>query len=56
MKAAAWTGLRVAGLQHEPETGLGAFAGVLDAAGVRYELAQTTSGASLPQDIAFYGR
>ncbi|MEJ7784067.1 MAG: GreA/GreB family elongation factor [Solirubrobacteraceae bacterium] len=53
--AAAATGLRVAVLQHEPETGLGAFARLLGDTGVRYELVETTSGASLPDAAAFDG-
>jgi GMP synthase (glutamine-hydrolysing) len=36
--------LRLAVLQHEPETGLGAFAALLDEAHVDYELAQTLRG------------
>jgi GMP synthase (glutamine-hydrolysing) len=35
------TGLRLAVLEHEPETGLGALAGSLDAAGVEYDVLET---------------
>jgi GMP synthase (glutamine-hydrolysing) len=46
--------LSVAVLQHERETGLGAFAGLLDRAGVRYELLRT-SGVRLPDAAEFDG-
>jgi GMP synthase (glutamine-hydrolysing) len=45
--------LRIAVLQHEAETGLGAFAGPLADAGVEYELVETTGSSPLP-DIARY--
>jgi GMP synthase-like glutamine amidotransferase len=40
--------LRIAILQHERETGLGAFAGLLDEAGVSYRLLDTSDGLPLP--------
>jgi GMP synthase (glutamine-hydrolysing) len=47
--------LRVAVLQHEPETGLGAFAAALADADVEYEVLETTSGAALPEAARFDG-
>jgi GMP synthase-like glutamine amidotransferase len=46
--------LRILVLQHEPETGLGAFAALLDQAGVDYEIADTLGG-PLPDHPAFDG-
>jgi GMP synthase-like glutamine amidotransferase len=46
-------GSRVAVLQHEPQTGLGIFSGVLDKAGVDYEVLETGGTAPLP-DIAWF--
>ena len=46
-------GLRVAVLQHEPQTGLGAFSGLLDNAGVDYEVFETGWAAPLP-DIDWF--
>jgi GMP synthase-like glutamine amidotransferase len=46
--------LRLAVLQHEPETGLGAFAPLLEEAGVRYETVATLHGA-LPDPDGFDG-
>ena len=46
--------LSLAVLQHERETGLGAFAGLLDRAGVHHELL-TTSDARLPDAAEFDG-
>jgi len=46
--------LSLAVLQHEREMGLGAFAGLLDRAGVHYELL-TTGGARLPDAAEFDG-
>jgi GMP synthase (glutamine-hydrolysing) len=48
------TNLSLAVLQHERETGLGAFAGLLDRAGVHYELL-TSGGARLPDAAEFDG-
>jgi GMP synthase-like glutamine amidotransferase len=47
--------LRIAVLQHEPETGLGAFAGVLDEAGIGYEVLETSGVAPLPGVVGFDG-
>ena len=47
--------LRIAVLQHEVETGPGAFAGALTDAGVEYEVLETTSGAPLPDAAGFDG-
>lgn len=48
--------LRIAILQHEPETGLGAFGPLLEDAGVRYEVVGTTStNALLPEPTWFDG-
>lgn len=46
--------LQLAVLAHEPETGLGAFAAQLDAAGVDYEVLRATAGA-LPDSGRFDG-
>ena len=46
--------VQLAVLAHEPETGLGAFAAQLDAAGVDYEVLRTTAGA-LPDSGRFDG-
>ena len=46
-------GSRVAVLQHEPQTGLGIFSGLLDKAGVDYEVLETGGAAPLP-DIAWF--
>jgi GMP synthase (glutamine-hydrolysing) len=46
--------LRIVVLEHEPETGLGAFAAVLDEAQVEYELVETLSG-PLPDAGVFDG-
>jgi GMP synthase (glutamine-hydrolysing) len=46
--------LRIAVLQHEPETGLGAFAALLDQAEVDYEITDTLQGL-LPDPGAFDG-
>ena len=48
-------GLRVAVLQHEPQTGLGAFSGLLDEAGVDYEVFETSWAARLPDIDRFDG-
>lgn len=45
---------RIVVLQHEPETGLGAFAAVLDQAHVDYEIVETLRG-PLPDPGAFHG-
>jgi GMP synthase-like glutamine amidotransferase len=47
-------GLRIVVLQHEPETGLGAFATLLDEAHVDYEIVETLRG-RLPDAAAFDG-
>jgi GMP synthase-like glutamine amidotransferase len=47
--------LRIAVLQHEPETGLGAFAGMLDEAGVDYEVLETSGATPLPGVVGFDG-
>ena len=47
--------LRIAVLQHEPETGLGAFSGLLSEAGVDYEVLETTGATRLPDVAAFDG-
>ena len=47
--------LRIAVLQQEVETGLGAFAGALTDAGVEYEILETTRGAPLPDAAVFDG-
>jgi GMP synthase (glutamine-hydrolysing) len=47
-------GLRIVVLQHEPETGLGAFDAVLDQAHVDYEIVETLRG-PLPDLGAFHG-
>ena len=47
--------LRVAVLQHEGETGLGAFAGALSAGGVECEILETTMGLALPDATLFDG-
>jgi GMP synthase (glutamine-hydrolysing) len=46
--------LRIAVLQHEPETGLGAFAALLDQARIDYEIVETLRG-PLPDPGAFHG-
>jgi GMP synthase (glutamine-hydrolysing) len=46
--------LKIAVLQHEPETGLGAFEFMLENAGVRYEVVPTTSNTALPPEPALY--
>ena len=48
-------GLRVAVLQHEPQTGLGAFSGLLNEAGVDYEVFETNRAARLPDIGEFDG-
>ncbi|MGH2920521.1 MAG: type 1 glutamine amidotransferase [Gaiellaceae bacterium] len=48
------TGLRIAVLRHEPETGLGTFAALLDRARVDYHVVETLGGA-LPEAGAFDG-
>jgi GMP synthase (glutamine-hydrolysing) len=48
-------GLGVAVLQHERETGLGAFAGLLDEAGVHYEQLETNGSMRLPDVADFDG-
>jgi GMP synthase-like glutamine amidotransferase len=47
-------GVRLAVLQHEPETGLGAFAGLLDEFGVEYAVVRTGHG-PLPDASSFDG-
>ena len=48
--------LRIAVLQHEPETGLGSFGRLLEDAGVHYEVVETTSAtALLPEPVWFDG-
>ena len=47
-------GVRLAVLQHEPETGLGAFAGLLDEFGVEYAVVRTGHG-PLPDASSFEG-
>lgn len=47
--------LRVAVLQHERETGLGALAGALSDGGVECEILQTTTGVALPDAARFDG-
>jgi GMP synthase-like glutamine amidotransferase len=47
--------LRIAVLQHEPETGLGVFAGMLDEAGVDYEVLETSGATPLPVAAWFDG-
>jgi GMP synthase (glutamine-hydrolysing) len=47
--------LRVAVLQHEGETGLGAFAGALSDGGVECEILETTMGLALPDATLFDG-
>jgi GMP synthase-like glutamine amidotransferase len=47
--------LHVAVFQHEPETGLGVLADVLDARSVRYELVDTSQGSALPDPDSFDG-
>ena len=47
--------MRVAILQHEEETGPGAFAHALDHAGVQYEILETTKGVPLPDPALFDG-
>ena len=46
---------RIAVLQHEGETGLGAFAGAFSDAGVEYEVLETTTGVALPDAARFDG-
>ena len=46
--------LRIAVLQHEAETGLGAFADVLEDAGVRYQVVATTSKTGLLPELAWF--
>jgi GMP synthase-like glutamine amidotransferase len=48
-------GSRVAVLQHEPQTGLGVFSGLLDKAGVDYEVLETSGAAPLPDIACFDG-
>jgi GMP synthase-like glutamine amidotransferase len=48
-------GLHVAVFQHEPETGLGVLADVLDERSVRYELVDTSQGSALPDPESFDG-
>lgn len=48
-------GSRVAVLQHEPQTGLGIFSGLLDKAGVDYEVLETGGAAPLPEIACFDG-
>jgi GMP synthase-like glutamine amidotransferase len=45
--------LRIAVLQHEPETGLGVFSGLLDEAGVDYEVLETAAATPLPNAAGF---
>jgi GMP synthase-like glutamine amidotransferase len=47
--------LRVAVLQHEGETGLGAFAGAFSDGGVESETLETTTGVALPDAARFDG-
>lgn len=47
--------LRIAVLQHEPETGLGAFSDLLDEAGVDYEVLETSGASPLPDVAGFDG-
>jgi GMP synthase-like glutamine amidotransferase len=47
--------LRIAVLQHEAETDLGAFAGALSNAGAEYEILETTTGDALPDAARFDG-
>jgi GMP synthase (glutamine-hydrolysing) len=47
--------LRLAVLRHEHETGLGAFAGLLDEAGVGYEQVETNGATHLPDVADFDG-
>jgi GMP synthase-like glutamine amidotransferase len=47
--------MRVAVLQHEPETGLGAFSGLLDKAGVDYAVFETNRASPLPDLDRFDG-
>jgi len=47
--------LRIAVLQHEAATGLGAFAGALSDLGVECETLETTGGAALPDPAGFAG-
>jgi GMP synthase-like glutamine amidotransferase len=51
----ASAGSRVAVLQHEPETGLGIFSGLLEQAGVDYEVLETGGAAPLPYIAWFDG-
>lgn len=46
--------LNIAVLQHEPETGLGAFEFMLERAGVRYDVVPTTSNTALPPEPTLY--
>jgi len=48
-------GLHIAVLQHEPETGLGRFAGLLDEAGANRELLATGGATPLPAAVQFDG-
>ncbi|MGH3059438.1 MAG: type 1 glutamine amidotransferase [Gaiellaceae bacterium] len=47
--------LRIAVLQHEPETGLGVFSSLLDEAGVDHEVLETTAPTPLPDVAGFDG-
>jgi GMP synthase-like glutamine amidotransferase len=47
--------VRIAVLQHEVETGLGAFVDALSDADVEYEILQTTNGVALPDAASFDG-
>jgi len=47
--------LRIAVLQHEPETGLGAFSGLLEEAGFDYDVLETTGATPLPDVADFDG-
>lgn len=47
--------VRIAVLQHEAETGLGAFADALKDAGAEYEIVRTTGGLPLPDSASFDG-
>ncbi len=48
-------GLRIAVLQHEPETGLGRFSGLLDKAGAKCEVLATGGATPLPAAVRFDG-
>ena len=49
------TKMQIAVLQHEVETGLGAFADALSDAGAEYEILGTTNGVALPDAAGFDG-